>query len=228
MIHTPHEPPLEFQRKRNGEDRRAWRTRGTTRVAPRAARDTSYPSYAGAQRRRMSTKVHGTTPAWAREPGRRDNGLANDVRVLPTDEGAGAASGEEASHAAQRPRAAASGSPPSSHRRAGNQCASNQNRGERAPNAHRAEEWCPADLLLGAPGVGVISKPMCGEVSPHGPGVTSRHMPAHPTRIVWTTSARWTSFCMHLGLVPPQNKHTKMSPRKLANIDHGSARDICI
>ena len=35
----------------------------------------------------MSTKVHGTTRAQAREPGRRDNGLANDVRVSPTDEG---------------------------------------------------------------------------------------------------------------------------------------------
>ena len=31
--------------------------------------DTSYPSYAGAQRRRMSTKVHGTTCAQARELG---------------------------------------------------------------------------------------------------------------------------------------------------------------
>ena len=31
----------------------------------------------------------------------------------------------------------------------------------------------------------------------------------------WTTSARWTSFCMHLGLVPSRNKHAKMSPRGL-------------
>ena len=62
----------------------------------------------------MSTEVHGTTCAQAREPGRRDNGLANDVRVSPTDEGAGAAPGEEVSHAARRPRTAASGSPPSS------------------------------------------------------------------------------------------------------------------
>ena len=29
------------------------------------------------------------------------------------------------------------------------------------------------------------------------------------------TSARWTSFCMHLGLVPSQNKHAKMSPREI-------------
>ena len=48
----------------------------------------------------MSTQVHGTTCAQAREPGRRDNGLANDVRDSPanvvrdspTDEGAGVAS----------------------------------------------------------------------------------------------------------------------------------------
>ena len=63
---------------------------GATRVAPRAARDASFPSYARAQRRRMSTTVHGTTCAQAREPGRADDGLANDVRVSP-DEGAGAA-----------------------------------------------------------------------------------------------------------------------------------------
>ena len=29
VIHTPHEPPLDFQRKRSGEDRRARNTRGT-------------------------------------------------------------------------------------------------------------------------------------------------------------------------------------------------------
>ena len=66
---------------------------GATRVAPRAARDTSYPKNAGAQRRRMSTKVHRTTRAQARDPGRRNNELANDVRVSPTDEGAGIAGG---------------------------------------------------------------------------------------------------------------------------------------
>ena len=43
----------------------------------------------------MSTKVHGTTCAQANEPGRCDNGLANDVRVSPIDEGAGAAPGED-------------------------------------------------------------------------------------------------------------------------------------
>ena len=43
----------------------------------------------------MSTKVHGTTCAQERELGRRDSGLANDVRVSPTDEGAGAAPGED-------------------------------------------------------------------------------------------------------------------------------------
>ena len=37
----------------------------------------------------------------------------------------------------------------------------------------------------------------------------------HPQRIARTTSARWTSFCMHLGLVPSRNKHAKMSPREL-------------
>ena len=39
-----------------------------------------------------------------------------------------------------------------------------KNRGRRAPNAHRAE-----DFFLGAPGVRVISKPVCGKVSPHEP-----------------------------------------------------------
>ena len=43
----------------------------------------------------MSTKVHGTTRAQAREPGSPDNGVANDVRFSSTDEGAGAAPGEE-------------------------------------------------------------------------------------------------------------------------------------
>ena len=38
----------------------------------------------------MSIKVHGTTRAQARELGRRDNGLANEVRVSP-DEFAGVA-----------------------------------------------------------------------------------------------------------------------------------------
>ena len=37
----------------------------------------------------------------------------------------------------------------------------------------------------------------------------------HPTRIARKTSAWWTSLCMHLGLVPSQNKHAKMSPREL-------------
>ena len=40
--------------------------------------------------RRMSIKA-----GQAREPGRRDNGLTNDSRVSPTDEGAGAAPAEE-------------------------------------------------------------------------------------------------------------------------------------
>ena len=31
----------------------------------------------------------------------------------------------------------------------------------------------------------------------------------HPTRIARTTSVRWTSFCMHVGLVPSRNKHAK-------------------
>ena len=31
----------------------------------------------------MSTQVHGTTCAQARQPGSRDNGLPNDVRVSP-------------------------------------------------------------------------------------------------------------------------------------------------
>ena len=40
-----------------------------------------------------------------------------------------------------------------------------------------------------------------------------------PTRIVRTTSARWTSFCKHLGLVLFGNKHAKMSPRELGSVD---------
>ena len=50
----------------------------------------------------------------------------------------------------------------------------------------------------------------------------------HPTRIARTTSARWTSFCMHVGLVPSRNKHAKMSPRELGSVDHGAAREICV
>ena len=79
--------------------------------------------------------------------------VSNDVCVSPTDEGAGAAPVDEVRHEARRPRTAACGSP-SSHRTEGNQRHSYQNRGRRAPNAHRAEERCPADLLLGALGVG--------------------------------------------------------------------------
>ena len=41
----------------------------------------------------------------------------------------------------------------------------------------------------------------------------------HPTRIARTTSARWTSFCVHLGLVPSRNKHAQMSPRELGGVD---------
>ena len=50
----------------------------------------------------------------------------------------------------------------------------------------------------------------------------------HPTRIARTTSARWTSFCMHLGLVPSRNKHAKMSPRELGGVDYGTAQEICV
>ena len=56
----------------------------------------------------MSTKVHGATRALAREPRRRDDGLANDARALPTDEGDSAAPREEASRAARRPRTVSS------------------------------------------------------------------------------------------------------------------------
>ena len=46
-------------------------------------------------------------------------------------------------------------------------------RGRRCDTGHDnpglQSEWCPADLLLGAPGVGVISEPVCGKVSPRGP-----------------------------------------------------------
>ena len=98
-IHTPHEPPKKKRRRAARADDQTntptSSTSGATRVAPRAVRDTSHPSYAGAQRRRMSTNVHGTTCAQAREPARRDDGLANDVRVSPTDEGASAAPREE-------------------------------------------------------------------------------------------------------------------------------------
>ena len=43
----------------------------------------------------MPTKVHRTRCAQARESGSPDNGVANDVRFSSTDEGAGAALGEE-------------------------------------------------------------------------------------------------------------------------------------
>ena len=88
----------------------------------------------------------------------------------------------------------------------------------------------------------LISKPVCGEVSTHEPrgndpanarekdtrrrqcvektldntsDVDKIAVTEHPTRIARTTSARWTSFCMHLGLVPSRNKHAKMSPSEL-------------
>ena len=213
----------------------------------------------------MSTNVHETTCAQAREPQRRGNGL---VRVSPTHEGAGAAPGRGGvTCEARRPRTAASGSPPSSHRIA-NQRHSNQNRGRRAPNAHRAEERCLADLLLGAPRVGVISKTSVRVRSRHmRPGETTLHthskktseddgvrkttrqhlgrgakiasrrtdllldkiaVTEHPTRIARTTSARWTSLCMHLGLVPSRNKHAKMLPRELGSVDCRTARDMCV
>ena len=50
----------------------------------------------------------------------------------------------------------------------------------------------------------------------------------HPTRIARTTNARWTSFCMHLGLVPSRNKHAKISPRELGGVDYRTAREICV
>ena len=69
VIHTPYEPPLDFQRKRTREDGRARRTRRehaltsstlgcATRVAPRASKGNLLTLLdAGAQRRRMSTKA---------------------------------------------------------------------------------------------------------------------------------------------------------------------------
>ena len=41
-----------------------------------------------------------------------------------------------------------------------------------------------------------------------------------PTRIARITGTRWTSFCMHLGLVSPRKKHTKMTPRRLINCEN--------
>ena len=41
----------------------------------------------------------------------------------------------------------------------------------------------------------------------------------HRTCIARTTSVRWTSFCMHVGLVPSRNKHAKMSPREIGGVD---------
>ena len=117
-------------------------------------------------------------------------------------------------------------------------CTKRASRGRAVPS--RPSSW---------PGVGVISKPVCGEVSTHEPGgndpayarekdnrrrqcvensprqhlgrgakIAGRRtdllldkiaVTEHPTRIARTTSARWTSFCMHLGLVPSRNKHVK-------------------
>ena len=130
-------------------------------MAPRAARDTSHPSYAGAQKRRVSTKVNGTTCAQITV--QRKTFVSRLLTKVPAPP-----RGEDVSHGARRPQAAASGSPPSLQT-ARNQRYSNQNRRFRAPNTHRAEERCPAGLLLGALGVGVVSKPVCGKVSPHEP-----------------------------------------------------------
>ena len=52
-------------------------------MAPRAARDISYPSCARAQRRQMSVEVQRTTSAQTRELARHNNELVNDVRVSP-------------------------------------------------------------------------------------------------------------------------------------------------
>ena len=92
--HPPHEPPFDLQRKGSGGDRRggpkehAYVEYFGGNAGAAGGKGYLLPFLPGAQRRRMSTKVHGTTCAEAREMERRDNGLASDVRVSP-DEGAG-------------------------------------------------------------------------------------------------------------------------------------------
>ena len=96
-IHTPHEPPLDFQRKRSGEDRRARRTRGTR---PRRALREQRGWLRGRQGVPLTLLTQeprdGGCPQ--RSTGRRaraHNGPANDVRVSPADGSAGATPGEE-------------------------------------------------------------------------------------------------------------------------------------
>ena len=109
----------------------------------------------------MSTKVHGTTCAQAREPGRPDNGLANDVRVSPTDEGAGAAPGRGGVT-----------------RGTTTQDCSQRISSVVTPNSRKSTSFrskrCPADPLLGAAGVGGSVAVRCHRMSPVE---TTLHLP---------------------------------------------------
>ena len=86
VIHTPHEPLLDFRMRKkrrrpaHTEDEGDTSTSScleATQVVPRTARDTSNPSCSRTQRRQMSAKVHRTTCAQAREMGRSRTTLAS-------------------------------------------------------------------------------------------------------------------------------------------------------
>ena len=117
----------------------------------------------------MSTKVHGTTCAQAREPGRRHNGLANDVCVSPTDEGAGAAPGRMCDTRHDDP-----GLQPADLRRHTEQKEINVIPIKTAVAVQRTrvarKSGARQTSSLAHLGSVPISKPVCGEVSPHGPG----------------------------------------------------------
>ena len=165
-IHTPHEPPLDVHCKRSGEDRCVRMTRG---ARPRRV----LRGQRGWRRGRQGIPLSLLTQE-ARDGGCPQRSTGRRARrqesrgVATTDSRTTFASRPTKVPAPPRERMCDTGHDDPGlqpadllrrhHRTAGNPRHSNQNRGRCAPNAHRAEEQCPADLLLGAPGVGCYLK----------------------------------------------------------------------
>ena len=187
------------------------RTSGATRVAPRAARDTSLPFL----RRSPETEdVHkgkrDDVRAGIECRGWRDNGFANDVRVSPADEGAGAASGERRCDTGHDDPGL---QPADLLRRHTDQKEINVIPIKTAVAVHRTriarKSGARQASFLARLGSALISKPVCDEVSPHEPGGND---PANAGEKGYQKTTVWRKTCSTTPQRRCQNCRSKNRP----------------
>ena len=169
VVHTPHEPPLDFQCKRSGEDRRSRRTRGTfPRRALRGQRGwrrgrqgipltllTQEPGDGGCPHRSTGRRARKQESHSVAITVSRTTFASRPLTKVPAPpRGGGVTRGTTTPDCIRRHT-----------EQQKKQRHSNQNRGRRAPNAHRADSERSVDLLLHAPGFGSISKQTCPNVA---------------------------------------------------------------